>query len=126
MREYMQFDEARSFVQGLNLNGVNGWKGYCKSKEKPANIPSNPNVKYSDKGWKGYSDWLGIVSFRSREFQQFEEARSFVQGLNLKGVNGWKEYCKSKEKPTDIPSNPNVKYSDKGWKCYNDWLGLGT
>jgi len=58
-RNYLEFVEAKAFVHGLNLKGVREWKEYCNSKEKPDNIPSYPHQTFSDKGWKGYKDWLG-------------------------------------------------------------------
>jgi hypothetical protein len=35
----------------------------------------------------------------------------------------WRQYCKSGERPDDIPSNPNSAYKDVGWAGWNDWLG---
>lgn len=118
-----QYEEARAYVHELHLKNVHEWIGYCKSGKKPKHIPSQPNISFFDKGWIGYGDWLGTGTSRSREFRQFNEARSFVQGLKLKGIKEWNQYCKSKERPVDIPSNPNIIYSDNGWKGYRDWLG---
>jgi len=57
------FKEARAYVQKLNLKSSTQWNLYCKNKlegfkEKPKDIPSNPNHKYKDE-YKGMSDWLG-------------------------------------------------------------------
>jgi hypothetical protein len=37
------------------------------------------------------------------KLRSFTEAREFVHKLGLKNQNEWKEYAKSKDKPTDIP-----------------------
>ena len=46
-------------------------------------------------------------------WRSFVQAREFVHKLKLKkrdGPNGWKEYCKSGNKPDDIPSTPRSAY----------------
>ena len=58
-------------------------------------------------------------------FLPFEDARKFAQGLNLKGMNEWKEWCKGDNRPEDIPSNPHTTYETDAWKGYGDWLGTG-
>ncbi|MBE43686.1 MAG: hypothetical protein CMO16_00685 [Thaumarchaeota archaeon] len=56
-------------------------------------------------------------------FRSYKEARKFVHSLKLKNKNEWKQYCKSNEKPNDIPSLPDKIYRNKGWNGYLDWLG---
>lgn len=128
LKEYQPFDEARDFVHKLKLKSKGEWAIYSKSDKKPLNIPATPEQTYSNKGWKGYSDWLGNgnIPVRFRNYLDFENARSFVQNLKLKGVSEWKNYCKSEEKPEVIPTNPDVLYANKGWKGYGDWLGTGN
>jgi hypothetical protein len=45
-------------------------------------------------------------------YRPFKEAREFVRSLNLKGTKEWQEYCKSGEKPDDIPSAPWETYKE--------------
>ncbi|MBI4947435.1 MAG: DEAD/DEAH box helicase family protein [Bacteroidetes bacterium] len=124
-REYRIFEEARCFVRKLNLKNSTEWYTYCKSGEKPDDIPTAPAVPYKDKGWTGFGDWLGTgnIMKQFREWRSFEEARAFVRKLNLKNSIEWNQYCKSGEKPNDIPSAPTSKYKDKGWESMEDWLG---
>jgi hypothetical protein len=58
------------------------------------------------------------------EWCPFEEAREFVRELNLKGQKEWNEYCKSGNKPDNIPANPNRTYKNKGYVNSGDWLGI--
>lgn len=44
--------------------------------------------------------------------------------MGLKNQNEWKEYAKSKDKPTDIPADPGWQYK-KEWKGIGDWLCTG-
>jgi hypothetical protein len=57
-------------------------------------------------------------------FRNFSDARQFVHKLNLRGKNHWANYCKSGEKPVDIPSNPARTYK-KEWKGWKVGLVLG-
>ena len=117
---WMEFEEAREFVHSLNLSNQNEWGKYCTSGKKPADIPSNPNLIYAEKGWEGYSDWIGTytVANQLKEFKSFSDARKFVQKLELKGENEWREYFISGKKPNDIPTAPDRIYKNKGWKSW--------
>ena len=126
-RMYRPFSEAREFVRSLELKNQSEWYAYCKSGEKPADIPSNPHSSYKEE-WKGFSDWLGTGTIATRNLYKhmrpFVEARRFVHTLNLKSREEWKKYCDSGQKPTDIPSHPLSVYK-KEWKGMGDWLGTG-
>ena len=122
-REFRPFEEAREFVRSLNLKNNSEWREYHKSGSKPDDIPANPGRTYSNEGWQGYGDWLGTGT---REYRAFEVARDFVQSLNLKNNMEWREYCKSGNKPDNIPTTPDYTYKNKGWQGYGDWLGTGN
>jgi hypothetical protein len=59
-------------------------------------------------------------------FRSFSDAKKFIHARKLNGKNEWEEYCKSGEKPPDIPSHPERYYKDQGWKDLGDWLGTRT
>jgi hypothetical protein len=125
---FRKFDDARDFARSLKLRGQKEWKAYCTSGKKPDNIPSNPHHNYRYDGWIGYGDWLGTGSVAShrKQFMGYYEAKKFVHGLNLNGVNAWRLFCKSGKKPSGIPVNPDAFYRQKGWEGYGEWLGTGT
>jgi hypothetical protein len=58
------------------------------------------------------------------KFLPFKEAREFIHKLGLSKQKEWYEYCKSKGKPENIPSNASHVYR-KEWKGWGDWLGTG-
>ena len=125
------FEEAREFVRSLNLKNEDEWQQYLKSGKdgipKPDDIPSSPDSNYKNNGWIDWGDWLGTGSIapKNREFLPFEEAREFARSLKLRNRDGWYEYCKSGERPDDIPANPGIIYKNDGWKGMIDWLGNG-
>jgi hypothetical protein len=116
------FKEAREFARSLNLKGVKDWRAYCKSGNKPDDIPLSPDFIYK-KDFTGWGDWLGTgyVEPKDRVYRPFTEAREFARKLNLKSGTEWKEYSKSDKKPDDIPSNPQNTYKNE-WNGYGDWL----
>jgi superfamily II DNA or RNA helicase len=122
---FRSFEVAREFVRGLNLRSKAEWLEYCVSGEKPSDIPSDAARVYKDHGWVSIGDWLGTgrIDNRKRVFRSFDLARKYARGLRLKSQPEWKQYCKSGERPDDVPSNPNVAYKDAGWAGWGNWLG---
>lgn len=64
----------------------------------------------------------------ANKYKQFEEAKQFAQGLNLKSRKEWREYVKGKRddvtaKPDYIPAHPDGIYKTKGWQGWRNWLG---
>ena len=114
-KKYRSFTEAREFVHALGVTGQQQWqKEYVKSGNKPDDIPSNPQKVY-EKEWSGWGNWTGTryVANALRKYRSYSEAKSFVQKLGLKNQKEWKAYCKSGNKPDDIPANP--------WNVYKEW-----
>lgn len=71
------------------------------------------------------SFWDAYVPPRSVQWRLFEEARNFARSLGLKSWNEWNAWCKSDNRPQDIPTGPNVIYRQE-WKGWGDWLGTGN
>jgi hypothetical protein len=138
LRTYLPFEEARAFVHTLKLKNQDEWNKFCKGQipekgMRPADIPTNPNKTYEEKGWKGMGDWLGTgtIAPKLRVYLPFEEARAFARNLKLKSSAEWNRFCKGQMPkkgtlPLNIPANPNQTYEEKGWKGMGDWLGTGT
>ena len=124
-RRYRSFTEARAFVHNLRLKNIDEWRDYCKSGEKPEDIPTMPERYGSE--FKDYGDWLGTgnIAPTKRVWRSFFEARLYVRGLQLKNVDEWSAYCQSGKKPADIPSHPDNVYLAE-FEGYGDWLGTGT
>jgi hypothetical protein len=120
------FEAAREYVRGLGLKSQSQWYQYGRSGRKPADIPVKPAEVYAAKGWTNWGDWLGTGRVYWHNWRPFEEAREYVRGLGLKSGAQWNAYCKSGERPSDIPKKPNQIYAHEGWAGMGDWLGTGT
>ena len=114
-KQFRDFESARKFVRKLGLKNKPEWQEYCKSGNKPDDIPASPRLVYKNKGWINIGDWTGTgnIPTTERQYRSFTEAKKFVRSLNLKGIKEWQEYCKSGDKPEDIPSAP--------WSTYKEW-----
>ena len=123
--KYLFFNEARDFVRKLKLKNYGEWIAYCKSGNKPDNIPVTADRVYKHKGWISFSDWIGTKSGWNGSYLKFENARAFVKKLHLQSGTEWNNYCKSGKKPLNIPAQPSSKYRNTGWVSMGDWLGTG-
>jgi hypothetical protein len=126
LREYQSFKRARAFARNLGLKSTSEWLEYCRSGNKPANIPTKPHGTYAEAGWVSMGDWLGTNRRRrGADWRPFNKARAFARGLGLKSTTEWGEYCRSGKRPADIPAGPRAVYASDGWIGYSDWLGTG-
>ena len=127
-KKFRNFEDAKKFVQTIGLKGQKDWVEYCKSSNKPSDIPANLDKTYKNKGWTTMGDFLGTntVATFNRKYKTFEDAREFVQTIGLKSGKEWGEYCKTGNKSDDIPSAPWRIYKNKGWTNWGDFLGTGN
>ena len=129
----LPFAAARAMVRLLNIPSQKAWYEYCRSGQRPPNIPSTPHKVYND--FISYPDYLGYEG-RSPpgKMLEFEEARAEVQKAGLKSQAQWKRWSKSGQRPPNIPSNPHRMYAKRGaevavvagqkfFVSWPDWLG---
>lgn len=120
-KEYRPYDEAEKFVHSMKLKNQNEWRLYTKGKNKPDDIPSNPNSTYKNKGWISFNKWLG----NGKDFgvANFEDARRWTHSQKFKNVAEYRKFCKTIVKPNEIPTAPNTVYKKEGWISWSDYLG---
>jgi len=56
--EYLPFKEALAVARSHQLRGKKEWADWCKSGERPADIPVHPDKVYMHTGWQGWAHWL--------------------------------------------------------------------
>lgn len=61
-----------------------------------------------------------------KSFRSFEEARAFIRALGLKNQKEWHQWCKTGNRPTDIPTAPGMVYKDDGWKGLKNFMGVAV
>jgi hypothetical protein len=127
-KPFRDFESAREFAKSLGIQTWKEWTNYCKSGNRPNDIPSNPNRVYKNEGWVDWSNFLGTgnIQTQKRQYLPFTEAREFTRSLNLKSRTEWDEYCKSNTLPPNTSSRPDHVYKNKGWTDWGDFLGTGT
>ena len=122
----LSFAVARAIVRKLKLKNQKEWWAWCKSGQRPSNIPSSPNLTYRNDGWISLPDWLGYEGRAVGKMLPFAAARAIVRKLKLKGVKEWVAWSKSGQRPSNIPATPNKTYHNDGWISMPDWLGYGS
>ena len=125
-KQFIPFKKALLYARNLKLNNEKEWKAWCKSGDRPTNIPSNPHTTYKHAGWQGHGHWLGTGNLHTKEFLPFKEALLYARSLKLKGRKEWRLLSKSGAWPANVPSHPESTYKRDGWEGYGHWLGTGT
>nr|AIF07964.1 hypothetical protein [uncultured marine thaumarchaeote KM3_25_G08] len=129
--KYRSFEESKKFAQKLNLKTKEDWTKFAQTKKLPSDIPRNPDSTYGRRKdshggqWKGYRDFLGNKNQFRKNYRIYQDAKKFVETLELSSQNKWKEYCKSGNKPEDIPTDPRKVYQNQGWQSWGKFLGSG-
>ena len=129
-KDYSTFYTAREFVRSLRLKTKKDWKEYI-SQKNPVHLnyrillPTKPWLEFKNKGWKGWSDWLGT----NVQFKDFKTTRKFIRSRKLKTIKDWKEYCyvktsKHGKKAKNIYAFPDIAFKNSGWKGWDDWFGI--
>jgi len=125
-QSWRNFKEAREFVRALKLSSMDGYRKYCKSGNRPSDIPTNPGNAYK-KEWISFTDWLGNGNIssqeKSKQYISYNDAKSFAQSLKLNSRDEWIQYCKSNKNLPKIPMNGDLTYKNKGWESWPDFLG---
>jgi hypothetical protein len=115
------FEEAREFVRSLGIKSDTQWREYCRSGERPPDIPAAPWYTYADTGWTNMGDWFG-TGYRRGRWRPFEEAREFARSLGIDSSAKWQAFGQAGNLPDDIPSYPPDVYANSGWNRWHDWL----
>jgi hypothetical protein len=126
-RIFLPLTEAREFARSLKLFNFTEWYAWTQSGQRPANIPSRPDVVYKEV-WISWGDFLGgdwVGRHRHcKKLRPFAEAREFARSLKLSGASAWYAWSKSGQRPAGIPGNPR-QYREE-WTSWADWLGHGA
>ena len=121
-KEFLPFDEALAIARSLRLASRKAWLLWCKAGTRPGNVPSAPERTYKHAGWQGWGHWLSSSNLKTKQFLPFEEALAMARALQLGSKEGWKLWCKSGARPTNMPSDPGRIYKNAGWENWGHWL----
>jgi len=121
----LSFQEAKNYVKSLNLKSVSDWQKHCSSEDFPINIPKAPRIIYKDY-WLGWGDFLGSgnVAPQNKKYRTYDESSKFIRSLGIKSISEWNKYCKSGNKPDDIPADIRKVYREE-FKSVGEFLGTG-
>ena len=123
--QYRDHDDALPYIHSLNLKTEPEYNAWANSDNRPIDIPRCPNHHYKNKGWKGWSNWLGTGKPPVVKYENcfpFLQAREIVRALKIETISQWKQWF-YKEKPSNLPLCPDLAYKNKGWEGWSDWFG---
>lgn len=120
-RTWKSYDEVVEYIKNMNFTGQGSYVKWCKTEQRPADIPASPDRVYKKTGdWRGWTHFLSnkprkihdrTIYPRPKEYWKYEKAKTFVNKLKLKSQAEWHEFVRSGKKPIQIPSSPQNVYS---------------
>ena len=116
-RQFRSFQAARAFVRSKGLATKAEWNTFCRSGEKPDDIPATPEGVYKAE-WRGFGDWLGTGAFapKDRQFRSFQAARAFVRSKGFTNQAEWNTFCRVKSQTiSPLLLRGSTKPSGGGW-----------
>ncbi|MDO9231630.1 MAG: integrase repeat-containing protein [bacterium] len=113
IKKILSFEEAQKKVREIGLKSYDDYK--LRYKEF-AGLPSAPNNAYRDKGWKNWTNFLGM----EQERLSFEKSREKARACKFKNVEDYKSRYKDF---SGLLYNPNESYKKEGWIDWLDFLG---
>jgi uncharacterized short protein YbdD (DUF466 family) len=94
------------FIQWCKDNKIKSQSHFKSIKNRPDNIPSIPNVIYENFSWGDVSGRYINIDWVTKE--------EFIQWCKDNGVKSERQFRSIKNRPDNIPSNPQ--------RIYKDWL----
>ena len=121
---WMPFVEAKAFIQSIEITSSIEFNQWSKSRLRPHNFPANPNKIYKEE-WKGWGDFLGTGNIKNakKEWMSFQEAKAFIQSIEITSSTEFNQWRKSGLRPHNFPANPERVYK-KEWISWKDFLGI--
>ena len=149
---FLPFGEALVLVRSLRLGSIKEWREWRGATTGVVAVPSSPDQVYKDAGWRGWGHWLcrSLLADddstgpqrqqqdkdrKKRRKQQgtgapavagmlpFAEALVIARALRLTSLGEWWAWSNTEARPSSIPCNPHVAYTESGWQGYGHWLG---
>ena len=123
-QDWLNYDDALKIVHSKGIKSQKEWFEYTKSDTFDNQLPKTPVSVYK-KEWKGWGEWLGtfVVAPQNKVFVDYATAKNILNALGIKNSSEWRIAREQNRIPGNIPSNPDKKYKDNGWKSWADFLG---
>ena len=121
---FMGYEEAKSYVQELEIQSKKGFIEWSQSGLKPIKIPSSPQKVYKGE-WEGWGVFLGTGNVRKKDFMSYDEAKLYVQKRGIKSRRKFIEWSQSGERPGNFPYEPPIVYKEE-WEGWGVFLGTGN
>ena len=129
-REWRDVHLAEIYVRSQGITTETQFHEWSAERLRPPDIPAHPDIVYGKMGqWQDWGDFLGTgnISNSKKIYRDFDLAKAYIQALNFKTLDEFKQWSKSGKRPPDIPSRPDQVYGRTGqWTDWGDFLGTGN
>ena len=110
------FKEHVKYARSLSIQGESDWDKEIKKKNFPKDLYKNTRrVFLKTKEWRGWNYFTGFTPLT------FEDAKQLARENNIKNLDQWYKFAKSKEVPKNCPISITDAYP--GFKGTKDFFG---
>ncbi len=122
---YLPFEEAMDYVRNLGLKSQMEYAKWSNSDKRNYGVPGNPRKIYLNKGWIGWSDFLGTKIGFDGTYKTMEEVVEYIVSLGVKSNKEWRLIRKTTDfnLPVDVPAEPDKIYNDWSWTFVSGKFG---
>ena len=119
--EFLTYQEAKEKSLNAKPKNITAWRKLRKTYK----IPFEPNKYYKDE-WEGWEEFAGIVIAKvGSDWRTYAKTKELAQEKGIKSKTQWRKWCKTDDRPLDIPFQPEDIYKDE-WEGWGVFLGTGT
>ena len=120
-KQWMNFEEAQTFIRKQNFKNAKEFRRWASSDLKPENFPSHPERTYKE-SWISWGDFLGTgnIFTREKQWMKYSAAKRYVQSLGIDNLRDFIEWLRSDRRPENFPPQPHQVY--KEWTSAADFL----
>ena len=110
--DYFSYDEAKKIIKKFSIKKVVDYKNMAKNGEIPKKIPNRPERYYKNRGWCGWSDFLGvdIIANQNKVFYDLKTFKEKIKEMGIKTMTNYRKYCLSEYRDDKMPTNPLIVY----------------
>ena len=115
----LTYEEHEALVQQRGVKTLQAYLELVEKRDYEGRLSRAPNVHFKSKGWVSWNKFFNISE---DPFMSFFDAMLLMKKLGIQSTTQFMQWRSSGHRPKNFPSNPNLFYSEKGWKGWSHFF----